>query len=303
MSYEDTKMEVLWKGDILFGCLYLCATPIGNLEDITLRCLRTLEKVDLIAAEDTRRTIKLLNHYEISKSMISYHEHNKRTRGGEILKLLKEGKDIALVTDAGMPCISDPGEELVKLCVEEDIEVISIPGVSASLAALSISGLSTRYFSFEGFLPVKGRKRRERLNSLKDESRTIIIYESPYRILSTLKDLHEVLGDRNISVSRELTKKYEETIRGDIKSVIKEFSDRSIKGEFVLIIQGKTLRDLCSEEDFWEGLGVEDHIRYHMNKGLSKKQSISLVAKERKTSKREVYKIGIGIEGIDRGPS
>ena len=230
------------------SCLYLLATPIGNLEDITLRCLRILREVDMIAAEDTRQTAKLLNHYEIKKPMISYHEHNKKSKGDEIIDLILEGKTVALVSDAGMPCISDPGEDLVRLCVERGIEVIAIPGPSASLTALSISGLSTSRFVFEGFLPVKGKERSERLQRLSREERTIILYEAPHRLLFTLKDLREHLGNPKLSISRELTKKFEETVRTDLDGAIEEFKNRSIKGEFVLIIEGKSHEELKAEE-------------------------------------------------------
>ncbi len=281
---------------MMASCLYLLATPIGNLEDITLRCLRILREADMIAAEDTRQTAKLLNHYEIKKPMISYHEHNKKSKGGEIIDLILEGKTVALVSDAGMPCISDPGEDLVRLCVERGIEVIAIPGPSASLTALSISGLSTSRFVFEGFLPVKGKDRRERLQGLSREERTIILYEAPHRLLSTLKDLREHLGNPKLSISRELTKKFEETVRTDLDGAIEEFKNRSIKGEFVLIIEGKSLEELKAEEGrFWDDMSVLEHILAYMERGMSKKEAIALVAKERNLSKREVYNIGIEI--------
>lgn len=278
------------------SCLYLLATPIGNLEDITLRCLRILREADIVAAEDTRQTAKLLNHYEIKKPMISYHEHNKKSKGEEIIDLLLEGKTVALVSDAGMPCISDPGEDLVRLCIEKGIEVISAPGPSASLTALSISGLSTSRFVFEGFLPVKGKDRRERLQRLSKEDRTIILYEAPHRLLSTLKDLREHMGNSKISISRELTKKFEETVRTDLEGAIEEFGSRNIKGEFVLIIEGKSAEAIKAEEgQVWESMSVKDHIIMHMEKGLSKKEAVALVAKERNMNKKEVYNISIEI--------
>lgn len=277
------------------GILYLCATPIGNLEDITLRCLKVLSEVDIIAAEDTRQTIKLLNHYEINNHMISYHEHNKKTKGEEIVNLLLEGRNIALVTDAGMPCISDPGEDLVKLCIKKGIEIIPIPGVSASLTALSISGLTTERFVFEGFLPKKGKDRTERLEDIANEKKTIILYEAPHRLLTTLKDLEKYLGNRNISISRELTKKFEETVRTDIKGAIEEFSKRDIKGEFVLIIEGKLIEDDDLNNSFWKSLSLEEHIKYFIDSGLSKKEAVKEVAKLRKIPKKEVYKIAIDI--------
>ena len=278
------------------GCLYICATPIGNMEDITLRCIRTLKEVDIIAAEDTRQTAKLLNRYEISKPMISYHEHNKIIKGQEIIKLLLEEKNIALVSDAGMPCISDPGEDLVRLCIEKGVEIIPIPGASASLTALSISGLSTRRFAFEGFLPTKGKVRRERLEKLAQEENTIILYEAPHRLIATLKNLEEYLGNRNISISRELTKKFEETVRTDIKKAIDEFESRSIKGEFVLIIEGKVYEKKSHGEDNeWEAMMVEEHIKMLIKRGLSKKEAITEVAKARNLPKKEVYKKSIEI--------
>ncbi|MDD2482052.1 MAG: 16S rRNA (cytidine(1402)-2'-O)-methyltransferase [Lutispora sp.] len=278
------------------SCLYLLATPIGNLEDITLRCLRILREADIIAVEDTRQTAKLLNHYDIKKPMISYHEHNKKSKGEEIIGLLLEGKNIALVSDAGMPCISDPGEDLVRLCVEKGIKVVPVPGPSASLTALSISALPTSRFAFEGFLPVKGKERRERLQRLSKEDRTIILYEAPHRLLTTLRDLRQHMGNPKVSISRELTKKFEETVRTDLEGAIKEFEGRSIKGEFVLIIEGKSLEVLKIEEgQIWETISVKDHIIMHMEKGLSKKEAITLVAKERSLNKKEVYNISIEI--------
>ncbi len=275
--------------------LYICATPIGNLEDITLRCLKVLKEVDAIAAEDTRRTVKLLNHYNITNSLISYHEHNKKSKGEEIIDLLLKGKNIALVTDAGMPTISDPGEDLVKLCVKKGISIIAIPGATASLTALSISGLSTERFVFEGFLPRKGRERKIRLEDMAKEERTIILYEAPHRLITTLEDLAKFLGNRRISISRELTKKFEETLRFNIEEAISEFSERDIKGEFVLVIQGKLSETDNREDDYWKYLSAKEHINYLIGKGLTKKDAVSEVAKLRKLSKNEVYKISIDI--------
>ncbi len=275
--------------------LYICATPIGNLEDITLRCLKVLKEVDAIAAEDTRRTVKLLNHYNITNSLISYHEHNKKSKGEEIIDLLLKGKNIALVTDAGMPTISDPGEDLVKLCVKKGISIIAIPGATASLTALSISGLSTERFVFEGFLPRKGRERKKRLEDMAKEEKTIILYEAPHRLITTLEDLAKFLGDRRISISRELTKKFEETLRFNIEEAISEFSERDIKGEFVLVIQGKLSETDNREDDYWKYLSAKEHINYLIDKGLTKKDAVSEVAKLRKLSKNEVYKISIDI--------
>lgn len=257
----------------MMGILYLCATPIGNMEDITLRCLKVLREVDIIAAEDTRRTSKLLNHYEIKNSLISYYEHNKKTKGEKIINILLEGKNVALVTDAGMPCISDPGEDLVKLSLENNIEVVAIPGASASLTALSVSGLATNRFVFEGFLAVKGKNRIKRLEEIAQEKRTIILYEAPHRLLLTLKDLLKYLGNRNISISRELTKKFEETIRTDIKGAIDTFTDRDIKGEFVLVIEGKLNEDGI-DNVYWESFDIEEHLIFLIHTGFSKKMQL-----------------------------
>jgi len=289
------------------GNLYLCATPIGNLEDITLRCIRILGEADIIAAEDTRHTIKLLNHFEIRKPLISYHEHNKLEKGREILEHLKSGKNIALVSDAGMPAISDPGEELVRLCIDNGIEIIPIPGPSASLTALIVSGLSTRRFCFEGFLPSNKKERKERLLKLSTEIRTIILYEAPHRLLDTLSDIMEQFGDRKISVSREITKKFEETVRADISEVINVFKERTVKGEFVLIIEGINEKELIDIElKKWDNVSVEEHIKMYLQQGLDKKDAVKKVAEDRKLPKKEIYKIGCNIErrtknGIHKG--
>ncbi|HHY78452.1 MAG TPA: 16S rRNA (cytidine(1402)-2'-O)-methyltransferase [Clostridiales bacterium] len=278
------------------SCLYLVATPIGNLEDITLRALRILKEVDIIAAEDTRQTAKLLNHYDIKKPMISYHEHNKKSKGEEIIRLLLDGKSVALVSDAGMPSISDPGEDLVRLCIENTIEVVPIPGPSASLTALSVSGLSTSQFAFIGFLPVKGKERNEILEKLANEEKTMILYEAPHRLIDTLKDLRSFVGNRRISISRELTKKFEETIRCNLDEAIEEFSTRNIKGEFVLVLEGKSPEAIEEEKkQMWADVSIKEHIIMYMDKGLSKKEAIALVAKERGISKKEVYNIAIEI--------
>ncbi|MDD3438323.1 MAG: 16S rRNA (cytidine(1402)-2'-O)-methyltransferase [Clostridiaceae bacterium] len=279
------------------GILYLCATPIGNLEDITLRCVRVLREADIIAAEDTRQAIKLLNHFQIRKPLISYHEHNKHEKGKEIVELLRSGKNIALVSDAGMPAISDPGEELVRLCIDSGIEIIPLPGPSASLTALIVSGLSTRRFCFEGFLPSNKKERKERLKKLSAETRTIIVYEAPHRLLDTLGEIMEYLGDRRISVSREITKKFEETVRGEISSVIGIFKERAVKGEFVLIIEGISEKELVDIElKKWDNVSVEEHIAMYSQQGADKKEAIKMVAEDRKLPKKEVYKIGCNLE-------
>lgn len=279
------------------GVLYLCATPIGNLEDITLRCIRILSEVDIIAAEDTRQTVKLLNHLHIRKPLISYHEHNKYEKGGHIVELLKSGKNIALVSDAGMPAISDPGEELVRLCIESNIDIIPVPGPTASLTALVVSGFSTARFCFEGFLPVNKKERRERLQKLSVETRTMIIYEAPHRLLDTLRDIREQLGDRRASVSREITKKFEETVRGSISRIIEFFEEHGVKGEFVLIIEGADEKELIAIElKKWDNITVEEHIKTYMEQGLDKKEAIKKVAEDRKLPRKEVYKVGCNIE-------
>jgi len=279
------------------GTLYLCATPIGNLEDITLRCIRILEEADIIAAEDTRQAVKLLNHFKIRKPLISYHEHNKHEKGKEIVELLKTGKNIALVSDAGMPAISDPGEELVRLCIDNSIEMIPLPGPTASLTALIVSGFSTRRFCFEGFLPSNKKERKERLKKLSIETRTIIIYEAPHRLLDTLGEIMEQFGDRRISVSREITKKFEETVRADISDAINIFKERTIKGEFVLIIEGMNEKELIDIElKKWDNISIGEHIEMYLQKGIDKKEAIKKVAEDRKLPKKEVYKIGCNLE-------
>lgn len=272
------------------GTLFICPTPIGNLEDITLRTLRVLEEVDLIAAEDTRRTIKLLNHYNIKKPLTSYHEHNSIKKGRILLEKLKRGEDIALVSDAGMPGISDPGEDLIKESIEEDIKVVVLPGATASITALVISGLSTEKFAFEGFLPSDRKNRIKELERLKNEERTIILYESPYRLIDLLTDMKNVLGNRKISISRELTKVYEETFRGTVEDGIEEFKKQK-KGEFVVIVEGGEK----NEENPFEKISIKDHLKMYIEKGLSKKDAVKKVAKERGLPKNQVYKESINI--------
>ena len=281
------------------GKLYLCGTPIGNLEDITLRVLRTLKEVDLIAAEDTRHSIKLLNHYEIKTPMTSYHEHNKISKAKNLVKQLKEGKNIALITDAGMPGISDPGEELVKECYDEGIEVTALPGASASITALTLSGLSTRRFCFEAFLPVDKKLRKTILEQLAEETRTIILYESPHHLVKTLKELLEYIGDRNISLCKELTKKYENVQQGQLSNIIEFYSIKSdVKGEFVIIIEGKSFKTIQEEKiSEWEKMDIASHISYYVEKNIDKKEAMKLVAKDRGISKREVYQKDIENKG------
>lgn len=272
------------------GMLYLVATPIGNLEDITLRALRILKEVDMIAAEDTRQTIKLLNHFEIKKPMISYYEHNKVEKGIHIIKMLLEGRIIALVSDAGSPGISDPGEELVKLAIENGIEVTMTPGPVAAVMGLVLSGLPTGRFAFEGFLPMSKRTRKERILALKDETRTVILYEAPHKLVYTLKDLLQVLGERKIVLARELTKKFEQLIRCNLSEAISRYSDISPKGEFVLILEGVDC-SLSIEEarEEWDKISLQEHVEIYTDKGMDKKAAIKKAAEDRGLSKRDVY--------------
>ena len=273
------------------GTLYLCATPIGNLEDITLRVLRILKEADLIAAEDTRNTIKLLNHFEIKTPLTSYHEFNKVEKGPVLVDQLLEGKNIALVTDAGTPAVSDPGELLVQMAVEAGIPVTSLPGACACVTALTISGLSTRRFCFEAFLPQEKKERRRILESLKDETRTIIIYEAPHRLLSTLVELSDILGNRRISLCRELTKKYETAFRTDLENSIAYYRDNEPKGEFVLVIEGRSIDEIVRQEaDDWQKLTVEEHMKHYLEQGMDKKDAMKAAAKDRGVSKQEIYK-------------
>lgn len=272
------------------GKLYLCATPIGNLEDITLRVLRTLKEVDLIAAEDTRNSIKLLNHFEIHTPMTSYHEYNKYEKGRELVDKLRQGKDIALITDAGTPGISDPGEELVKMCAEEGIEVTSLPGASACITALTLSGLSTRRFAFEAFLPADKKERQAVLMELPRETRTLIIYEAPHRLKRTLEELYEVLGNRRLTVCRELTKKYETAFRTDFQQAIQYYGTEEPKGECVLVIEGKKTEEVLEEKKrAWQEVSLEEHMELYEKQGISHKEAMRLVAKDRGVSRRDIY--------------
>lgn len=271
------------------GTLYLCATPIGNLGDITCRCLETLKRADLIAAEDTRHTLRLLNHFEITKPLTSYHEHNKKEKGEYIISLLKDGKNVALVSDAGTVAISDPGEDLVGLCIENEISIVPIPGAVAAINALIISGLSTRRFAFEGFLSVNKRHRHEHLNSIKNDTHTLIFYEAPHKLKSTLKDLYEALGDRKISIIRELTKIHEEAIYTTLSNSQSLYDEKSPKGEFVLIIEGA--KEELQEENPLNSLSVHKHVEKYINDGLSQNEAIKKAASDRNVKKREVYNI------------
>lgn len=272
------------------GKLYLCATPIGNLEDITLRVLRTLKEVDLIAAEDTRNSIKLLNHFQIKVPMTSYHEFNKIEKAYQLAEKLQDGKNIALITDAGMPGISDPGEELVKICYEQGIEVTALPGASACVTALSLSGLGTGRFAFEAFLPRDKKKRGIILEELKTETRTILLYEAPHRLSDTLKELYQTLGDRRISVCRELTKKHEEIMRATIGDAIAYYQEQEPRGEFVLVIEGKSYMDIEKEnQEKWMEMDLTEHMEVYESQGISHKEAMKQVAKDRGISRRDVY--------------
>ena len=265
------------------GHLYIVATPIGNLEDITLRAINTLKNVDIIAAEDTRHTLKLLNHFEISKPLISYHRHNEDTKTDLLIKELINGKDIALVSDAGTPGICDPGEEIIKECIEKNIEVIPVPGACAMINALICSGISTKEFIFIGFLPLNKKLRKEKLEEIKKANKTLILYEAPHKLESTLKDLKLILEDRKIVLAREITKIHEEFIRGDIDYLIEK--SKEIKGEIVLIIEANNKK----EEELLK-LSLDEHYKYYEKQGLAKKEIIKKIAKDRNVNKNEIYK-------------
>lgn len=266
------------------GILYICPTPIGNLEDITLRTIRVLGEVDLIAAEDTRHTIKLLNHYDIKKPLTSYHDHNIKEKGIELIEKLNLGQSIALVSDAGMPGISDPGEVLIRQAIDEGIEVICLPGATASITALVISGLSTEKFTFQGFLSSKKKDRIKELEEIKNYKKTTIIYEAPHRLMNLLEDMVHILGERQISVSRELTKKYEETFRGTSKEALEKFQLTGVKGEFVIVIEGN------QEETDREEIDIGLLLKKYLDDGFTKKEAIKKVSEEYNIPKNAVYK-------------
>ena len=272
------------------GTLYLCATPIGNMGDMTPRVRETLEQVDLIAAEDTRNSIKLLNHFQIKTPMTSYHEYNKIDKAKLLIEKLAQGEDIALITDAGTPAISDPGEVLVAMCLEAGIPVTSLPGAAACITALTLSGLSTRRFCFEGFLPSDKKEKNMVLEDLQKESRTIIIYEAPHHLKGTLQDLYDVLGERRITLCRELTKKFEEVFPTTLAESIKYYEKDAPRGEYVLVIEGKSLYDRKKEQQKdWQSISVEEHMRVYEEQGVDRKDAMKQVAKDRGISKREVY--------------
>ena len=272
------------------GTLYLCATPIGNLEDITYRVLRTLKEVDLIAAEDTRNSIKLLNHFDIQTPMTSYHEFNKIDKAYQLVAKLKEGKNIALITDAGTPGISDPGEDIVRICYEEGIEVTSLPGAAACITALTMSGRPTRRFAFEAFLPKDKKERAAVLAELKEETRTIILYEAPHHLLKTVRELLDVLGDRELTVCRELTKKHEEKIQTTFSSLLSYYEEKEPRGEYVLVICGKSREEIVRQQQAsWEEMSIEAHMEHYESQGIDHKEAMKLVAKDRGVSKRDIY--------------
>lgn len=274
------------------GKLYLCATPIGNLDDITLRVLNTLKTVDLIAAEDTRHSIKLLNHFDIKTPMTSYHEYNKIDKARYLVDRMREGTNVALITDAGTPGISDPGEELVKQCYEAGIELTSLPGAAACITALTISGLSTRRFCFEAFLPTDKKEKQWILDELKDETRTIIVYEAPHHLLRTLAELNAALGNRTITVCRELTKKFETAFRTTFEEAIAHYEVNEPRGECVIVIDGRSIEDLRQkEQDNWTVMSIEEHLEHYISQGIDKKEAMKLVAKDRGISKRDVYQM------------
>lgn len=281
------------------GTLYLCATPIGNLEDMTFRVIRILKEVDLIAAEDTRNSIKLLNHFEIRTPMTSYHEYNKIEKGRKLVEKLQEGKDVALITDAGTPGISDPGEELVRMCKEAGIAVTSLPGACACITALTLSGMSTRRFAFEAFLPQDKKERRRILDEVCMETRTMIFYEAPHRLVKTLRELENTLGShRRITVCRELTKKYETVYSDSLGGAVRYYEEVPPKGECVLVLEGKSQEEVEEEQKKgWMPLSVEEHLQIYLNQGMDKKEAMKRTAKDRGVSKRDIYQEMIGKKG------
>lgn len=272
------------------GILYLCATPIGNLGDVSQRCIEILKSVDLIAAEDTRRTLQLLNHFGITKALTSYHEHNKREKGEYILKLLREGKNVAQVSDAGTPAISDPGEDLVRLCIENGVQVTSVPGPVAGITALILSGLSAKRYAFEGFLSVNKRHRREHLDSVKNDPHTLIFYEAPHKLRKTLEDMRRVFGgDRRIALARELTKVHEEIIRTTLDGAAEYYSEKTPRGEYVLVIEGACETAPEPEEQFWSDMSVTEHVEHYISQGMDSKEAVKAAAADRGVPKRDVY--------------
>ena len=272
------------------GILYLCATPIGNLNDMTPRVIETLQEVDVIAAEDTRNSIKLLNHFQIKTPMTSYHEYNKVEKADQLIRQLQEGKNIALITDAGTPAISDPGEVLVAKCHEVGIPVTSLPGCCALITALTLSGLSARRFCFEGFLPADKKEKKFVLEELKDETRTIILYEAPHHLKRTLGELYEVLGERKITLCRELTKRFETVFPTTLENALNYYEENEPKGEYVLVLSGKDPKQIIQDkQQEWTEISLEEHMKFYEEQGIERKEAMKKVAKDRGISKREVY--------------
>lgn len=272
------------------GTLFLCATPIGNLGDMTPRVVETLRSVDVIAAEDTRNSIKLLNHFEIHTPMTSYHEYNKVEKARKLVEQLAAGHNIALITDAGTPAISDPGEVLVRMCQESGIPVTSLPGPAACITALTLSGLPTRRFCFEGFLPSDKRERREVLEELAQESRTMILYEAPHHLMRTLEELYDTLSDRDVTLCRELTKKFESVMPTTLEKALEYYKNQEPKGEYVLVIRGKSREEKRQEEiSAWENMSIEEHMAFYREQGMDEKAAMKQVAKDRGVGKREIY--------------
>ncbi len=272
------------------GKLYLCATPIGNLEDITLRVLRILREADLIAAEDTRDSLRLLNHFDIKTPLTSYHEYNRIEKAHYLVSQMRAGKNVALITDAGTPAISDPGEDLVRICYEEGIEVTSLPGPSACVTALTLSGLPTRRFAFEAFLPKDKKERAAVLNELKDDTRTLVIYEAPHHLISTLTELYAALGERNITVCRELTKIHETVFRTTFSEAVKYYEENGVKGECVIVVEGRSRQELDErEQEEWKTFSLNEHMDYYISSGMDRKEAMRQVAKDRGLSRRDIY--------------
>ena len=273
------------------GTLYLCATPIGNLEDMTFRAVRVLKEADLIAAEDTRNSIRLLNHFDIHTPMTSYHEYNRIEKGRHLVSLLLEGKNIALITDAGTPGISDPGEDLVRMCRDAGIPVTSVPGACACVNALIISGRPTRRFCFEAFLPADKKDRRRVLQEIQEETRTTVIYEAPHRLRKTLQELLEVLGDRRLSICRELTKKFETVMETTLEDAVRFYGEQEPRGEYVLVLEGRSHASIDEEErSRFENMSVQEHVEMYEEQGLNRKDAMKQAAKDRGVSKRDIYR-------------
>ncbi len=272
------------------GTLYLCATPIGNLQDMTPRVVETLQMVDIIAAEDTRNSIRLLNHFDIHTPMTSYHEYNKVEKARQLIVKLQEGQNIALITDAGTPAISDPGEVLVRMCHEAGINVTSLPGAAACITALTLSGLATRRFCFEGFLPAEKKEKKEILEELATETRTMILYEAPHHLIRTLEELYGALGNRKICVCRELTKKFETVLPTTLKKALELYKSEEPRGEYVLVVEGKSREEKRRESiAAWESMTIEEHMSYYEEQGMDQKSAMKQVAKDRGVGKREIY--------------